>query len=198
MTLHRSLVASVLFSLLLGACAWRGQTPVATSISNHHDDALPSEQLAHYQAQLDALSDAEVNAALAATPSAGALANPARRMERVLLLGRRHGLDDLAQALNLLDALLLEPDAAARPWQNIARLLEHSYRADYQEQKRLLDQLDQQTQQLRDSQHRIEQLSDKVEQLSHKLDALKSIELSLPNPTGNNAPATTPSSRGAP
>ena len=183
--LLRSLVTSLLFALLLGACSCLFSVAPAPPVDN--SEVLALQYLSQYQRQIDALSNQEVEAALASLGQT--LTNPAQRMERVLLLGRRHSPDDLAQALMLLESLAQKNDADTRPWQDIAHLLERSYRAAYREQKRLREQIDKQAQQLRDSQRRVDQLSDKADQLTHKLDALKSIELNLPQPAGGNGPA---------
>lgn len=185
-TRFRRLAANVILPLLLGACALQPQAPV-TAVAVQALPKTPLEHVDSYQAWLDGLS----TEALAAE-SLRVADNPpdvAGKFERVLLLGKRHGTEDLAQALAMLDAINADSTDDVRPWQPVAKLLERSYRADYMEQKRLQEQLEKQGQQLRDSQRRNEQLSEKVEQLGHKLEALKSIELNLPKPASNGGTA---------
>jgi hypothetical protein len=185
-TRFRHLAAKVILPLLLGACTL--QPPVTAPAAAVQ--ALPKTPLEHvssYQSWLDELSPEALAAESLRVPE-----NPpevAGKFERVLLMGKRHGTEDLAQALAMLDAINADTSGDVRPWQPVAKLLERSYRADYMEQKRLQEQLDKQGQQLRDSQRRNEQLNEKVEQLGHKLDALKSIELNLPKPASSGSPA---------
>lgn len=75
---------------------------------------------------------------------------------------------DAAKALAQLEAVQTSTDPAAQPWSDWVRLLT----ARATEQKRLDDQVNRQTQQLRDSQRRIDQLTEQLE-------ALKAIERSL-------------------
>ena len=75
---------------------------------------------------------------------------------------------DAARALAQLEAVQAARDPAALPWFDWARLLT----ARATEQKRLDEQLNRQAQQLRDSQRRIDQLTEQLE-------ALKAIERSL-------------------
>lgn len=187
-TRHRRFAASLLFPLLLAACALQPAVPVPAAATALQ--ALPKSPLEHvnsYQAWLDGLSADALTAEFLRVPENPA--DPATKFERVLLLGKRHSADDLAQALALIDAINADAGATMKPWQPVVKLLERSYRADYFEQKRLQEQLEKQAQQLRDSQRRNEQLNEKVEQLGRKLDALKSIELNLPRPASNGSPA---------
>ena len=75
---------------------------------------------------------------------------------------------DVNRALPLLEQLPQSGDPAAAPWVDWARMLA----ARATEQKRLEEQLARQSQQLRDSQRRIDQLNEQLE-------ALKAIERSL-------------------
>lgn len=183
-TRFRHLAANVILPLLLAACALQ---PPATAVAPRSLPKTPLEHVDSYQTWLDGLGNEALAAESLRVPE-----NPpdvAGKFERVLLLGKRHGTEDLAQALLILDALTADASEEARPWQPVAKVLQHSYRADFLEQKRLQEQLEKQGQQLRDSQRRNEQLSEKVDQLGHKLDALKSIELNLPKPAGNGGTA---------
>ncbi|MBC7726116.1 MAG: hypothetical protein H7242_00645 [Microbacteriaceae bacterium] len=104
-----------------------------------------------------------IAARVAAEPAAPA---SAVHLALVLLYTRSPG--DTARALTQLETVQNSIDPAALPWAEWARLL--SARAA--EQKRLEDQINRQTQQLRDSQRRIDQLTEQLE-------ALKAIERSL-------------------
>lgn len=75
---------------------------------------------------------------------------------------------DAAKALTQLEAVQASTDPAARPWTEWVRLLA----ARAMEQKRLEEQVNRQTQLLRDNQRRIDQLTEQLE-------ALKTIERSL-------------------
>ena len=108
---------------------------------------------------------------------------PALQLELVLLLAQRQQPGDVARAL-----ALIEPHARAQvpnPWQAAARLLQ----TRLAEQRKLEEQLEKQTVQLRDQQRRLEQLA-------AQLEALKAIERSLNNP--RPAPPAAPAAPAAP
>ncbi|MEO5733674.1 MAG: hypothetical protein ABIQ87_08285 [Rubrivivax sp.] len=88
------------------------------------------------------------------------------RLQLVLLWTQSRQNGDLARALSVLDSLTRPPTAT--PWRALARLLQDRLL----EQRRLEDQADRLTQQLRDQQRR-------NEQLSTQLEALKAIERSI-------------------
>ncbi len=121
--------------------------------------------------------------------------NPKSVLELALVLGQTHSPGDAARGAALLDPLLKSTSPQTAPWQPLARLVANKLA----EQRRLEEQIDRQNQQLRDSQRRIDQLSDKLE-------ALKAIERSLTTrnapgaPAAGNAPAASgaPASRSAP
>jgi len=102
-------------------------------------------------------------ARLAAEP-----ATPAGAVHLALVWMNTRTPGDVNRALPLLEQLPQSTDPAAQPWVDWARLL--ATRAG--EQKRLEEQLARQSQQLRDSQRRIDQLNEQLE-------ALKAIERSL-------------------
>jgi hypothetical protein len=110
--------------------------------------------------------------------------DPAATLELALLLGSSRSNGDLVRALALLEPLARA--GAPAPWQAMARLLQ----GRLAEQRRLEEQLDKQSQQLRDQQRRIEQLG-------AQLEALKAIERSLsarpaPAPAASAPPRTPP------
>ena len=146
--------------------------PVAQVSPTVNPAAAAGRQLLRWQ---DALRQAAPDtlpalaARLAAEP-----ATPAGTVHLALVWMNTRTPGDAARALPLLDPLQQSTDAAAQPWVEWARML--ATRAN--EQKRLEEQLSRQSQQLRDSQRRIDQLSEQLE-------ALKAIERSLaPRNTG--------------
>lgn len=114
-----------------------------------------------------------IAARVAAEPAA-----PASAVHLALVFLSTRAPGDATKALAQLETVQNSIDPAALPWAEWARLL--SARAA--EQKRLEDQLNRQNQQLRDSQRRIDQLTEQLE-------ALKAIERSLaPRASAGKAP----------
>jgi hypothetical protein len=109
--------------------------------------------------------------------------NPGAVLELALALGQTRNPSDTVRALGVLDPLLKSTDPQNAPWRPLARLLA----VRYNEQRRLEDQVERQSQQLREAQRR-------QEQLTQQLEALKAIERSLnnrpaaPAPGANNRP----------
>lgn len=174
---------------ILAACAaqpLREDAPVAAVVKTEPD------ALQHASQYLAWLQTQSPEALLAESARLDATATAQAGMEKALLLARLQQPADIEAALLILDGITASTDAAAKPWQPVASLLAPLWRANYQEQKRLLEQAEKQSLLLRDSQRRVDQLNEKVEQLGHKLDALKSIELNLPKPAGNTAPSGLP------
>ncbi|MBC7681247.1 MAG: hypothetical protein H7172_02840 [Ferruginibacter sp.] len=106
-------------------------------------------------------------------------ATPARDVHLALVWLHTRASGDATRALAQLEAVQSSSDPAAQPWAEWARLL--SSRAA--EQKRLDEQVNRQTQQLRDSQRRIDQLTEQLE-------ALKAIERSLAPRNASSANST--------
>ncbi len=104
--------------------------------------------------------------------------SPTAVLELALALGQTRNPSDTVRALAALDPLVRSTDPQYAPWRPLARLLA----VRYTEQRRLEEQIERQTQQLRDAQRR-------QEQLAQQLEALKAIERSL-----NNRPAPAPAS----
>ncbi|MEO6856555.1 MAG: hypothetical protein ABI410_11920 [Rhodoferax sp.] len=141
-------------------------TPPLTAVPVPDPVAQAGHALLRWQDQLrqtppDALP--AVAARIAAEP-----VTPASAVHLALVWLHTRGPGDAARALAQLDAVQTSADPAAQPWADWARLL--SARAT--ELKRLDEQINRQTQQLRDSQRRIDQLTEQLE-------ALKAIERSL-------------------
>lgn len=108
---------------------------------------------------------------------------PLTQMQVALVLAQTRAPADLAGALGLLQRVMANPSPEAQPLQPLARALA----SRYIEQRRVEDDRDRQAQQVRDSQRRIDQLSERLE-------ALRAIERSFARP--NNAP--TPAAPAAP
>jgi DNA repair ATPase RecN len=104
---------------------------------------------------------------------------PLVQMQLAMLLAQTRSPADLARALGLLQRVIANPANEAQALHPLARLLA----ARYQEQRRVEEDRDRQAQQLRDSQRRIEQLTDRIE-------ALRAIERSFSRP--NNPPPVAP------
>ncbi|MEO8021189.1 hypothetical protein [Polaromonas sp.] len=111
---------------------------------------------------------------------------PADQVRLALALSQTRQLYDLVRAQELLQRVLANASAEARPLHAVARLLA----TRLSEQRRVEDLLDRQNQQLQGLQRRLEQTQE-------KLDALKEIERSL-NSRPPAAPATSPASRPRP
>ncbi|BDT67496.1 hypothetical protein os1_16720 [Comamonadaceae bacterium OS-1] len=138
--------------------------------------ALAGQDLLRWQDQLrqtapDVLP--AIAARIAAEPP-----TPASAVHLALVWLHTRNPGDAAKALAQLEAVQAATDPAALPWFDWARLLA----ARATEQKRLDEQINRQTQQLRDSQRRIDQLTEQLE-------ALKAIERSLaPRNSAGKAP----------
>lgn len=116
----------------------------------------------------------------------GNAASTGDQLRLALALSQTRQLYDLVRAQELLQRALANNSEEARPLHALARLLT----TRFAEQRRVEDQLDRQTQQLRELQRRLEQTQD-------KLDALKEIERSLSSRPAA-APASSPRSRTRP
>ncbi|WP_367850071.1 hypothetical protein [Rhodoferax sp. WC2427] len=128
--------------------------------------AQAGHELLRWQDQLrQAAPDAlpAIAARIAAEP-----ATPASAVHLALVWLHTRNPGDAAKALAQLEAVPTASDPAAQPWADWVRLLA----ARATEQKRLDEQINRQAQQLRDSQRRIDQLTEQLE-------ALKAIERSL-------------------
>jgi DNA repair ATPase RecN len=102
-------------------------------------------------------------------------ATPTDQVQLSLALSQLHQLPELVRAQELLGRVLANAGEQAQPLQPLSRLLS----SRYGEQRRLSDLLDQQTQQTREVQR-------KLDQTNERLEALKAIERSL---TSRPAPA---------
>lgn len=148
--------------------------PLAPPAADDRDGLRP---LLAYADRVRALTPAELATEIAALGDPGASAP--RQMQLAIALSQTHAAVDTARAVGLLQRVAASPAPDAAPLQPLARLLAHRLA----EQRRLEDTAERQAQQLRDSQRRIEQLTE-------RLDAVRAIERSLNN---RSAPrATTP------
>lgn len=110
----------------------------------------------------------------------GEMSNPAAQLQLALALSQLRQLPELIRAQELLARVLGNASAEAQPLHSLARLLA----ARYGEQRRLEEQLEKQTQQVRELQR-------KLDQSNERLEALKAIERSLTNrpPAAASSPA---------
>lgn len=93
---------------------------------------------------------------------------PQKQLQLALALGQTRQAVDTARALGLVQRVLGSQATEARPLHPLARLIENKYL----QQRRLEEQMDRQTQQLREAQRRNDQLNDRLE-------AMRAIERSL-------------------
>lgn len=114
--------------------------------------------------------------------------SPTMQMQLALALAQTRVPADLARATGLMQRVAANPVAEAQPLQPLARALA----SRYLEQRRVEDDRDRQSAQVRDAQRRIDQLNDRME-------ALRAIERSFnrPNNTPAPAPATAAPANGA-
>jgi hypothetical protein len=97
--------------------------------------------------------------------------SPLRATQLALALGQSRTTANTARAQALLQRVQADPSSEATGLQPLARLLA----AQLAEQRRVDEQAERQTQQLRDAQRRIDQLNERLE-------AVRAIERSLPGP----------------
>lgn len=120
----------------------------------------------NYADRLRTLSAPELAREVAITGEPGN--DPMRQLQLALALTYTHQPVDTARAMGLLQRVINHPDPGSNPLKPLARLLA----TRLQDQRRLEDTVDRQAQQLRDSQRRVEVLSDRLE-------AMRAIERSL-------------------
>lgn len=184
---HKNL--SILLSILLGACGSAPPAAKAPAPDNKPPPnivilpmpAPPSDidgLLGYYQSLRD-LSAAELAKELASLQAQPKNARLILQKSMVLALGRGSG--DLARAQVLVDSVVKSGEPDALPLKPLAQFLI----ANYAEVRRLIDQADKFSQQIRDGQRRIEQLNETLE-------ALKAIERTLPTRPSGTAPASAP------
>jgi len=108
----------------------------------------------------------------------GEASTPAAQLQLALALSQLRQLPELVRAQELLARVLGNPSAQAQPLHSLARLLA----ARYGEQRRVEEQLEKQTLQVRELQR-------KLDQSNERLEALKAIERSLTSRPAAAAPA---------
>lgn len=128
-----------------------------------------------YAERLRTLSPGELTTEIAALGEPGR--QPMAQMQLALALAHTHQAADTARALGLLQRVAATNNPAALAYQPLARLLA----GRLLDQRRLEEALERQTQQSREQQRRIEQLTDRLE-------AMRAIERSLNRP-GSPAPS---------
>ncbi|WP_019702690.1 hypothetical protein [Paracidovorax oryzae] len=168
-----------------------GSAPAAAAESARPAASLPRQMLL-YADRVRSLPPPELMAEIARLSDAQANAGspPERSFQLALVLLQTRQPADTARSLGLVQKLLSDSRPAATSLQPLARLLENRLL----QQRRLEDQLDRQSQQLKDGQRRIDQLNERLE-------AMRAIERSLnarPGAPGNGRaahPAPTESPR---
>ncbi|WP_255990090.1 hypothetical protein [Chitinolyticbacter albus] len=138
-------------------------TPPPVIVIEEAPSAL--DEVLAYAARLRGLANGELTRelnALATEP-----ASPATTLKRAMVLSRTHG--ELARAIGQLDLVIKAADLDAEPYKSLALVLQ----AQWTERRKLEDQADKLTQQLKDEQRR-------ADEASAKLEALKKIENTLP------------------
>lgn len=141
----------------------------------------PVAAILDYADKVRPLGGPDVTAELARLGDPGD--SPLSQMQVALVLSQTRVPADLARALGLLQRVIASPSPDAQPLKPLSRVLA----ARYLEQRRVEDDRDRQAQQLRESQKRIEQLSDRLE-------ALRAIERSFARPANRTPqpPVTAP------
>lgn len=148
------------------------------------DLARPADRVARrllaYNEKISQLAPADLAAeiarldALVSAPPAPE--SPDVVLQLSLALAVEHNPGDLARAGDLIDPIAASAEPDFEPWQAVARLLA----GRIAEERRLEDQLDRQAAQRRDTQQ-------KIQQLTEKLEALKAIERSMTARSGGGA-----------
>ncbi|OGB31720.1 MAG: hypothetical protein A3B67_01740 [Burkholderiales bacterium RIFCSPHIGHO2_02_FULL_66_10] len=136
----------------------------------------PLESMLAYADRLRSLPANELALEQAALGDPGNL--PTRQFQLALVLMHSHQPADTARALGLLQRVMAHPAPESAPLKPLARLLA----ARLLDQRRLEDGVERQSQQLRDSQRRIEVLNERLE-------AMRAIERSL-TPRGAGRPTS--------
>ena len=134
----------------------------------------PVAAVLDYADKVRPLSGPDLGAELARLGDPGD--DPLTQMQVALVLAQTRVPADLARALGLLQRVIANRSPDAQPLKPLSRALA----ARYTEQRRVEDDRDRQAQQQRESQKRIEQLTDRLE-------ALRAIERSFARP-GNRIP----------
>ncbi|MDZ4104408.1 MAG: hypothetical protein U1E12_22330 [Hydrogenophaga sp.] len=159
------------------------QAPAVTPAESMNTQASPLPDvvtaLLTYSERVRQLNPSDLAAEVAVQGDPGNA--PLRQMQLALALMHSPQAVDTARALGLLQRVVGNPSPEATPLKPLARLLGYQL----MEQRRLEDGLERQSQQLRDNQRRIEQLTDRLE-------AMRAIERSLTTrpsaaPNGNRS-----------
>jgi hypothetical protein len=145
--------------------------PVSTPDTPAQDAVM---RMLTYADQVRLMLPAELGAEVARRSEAS---TPAAQLQLALALGQLRQLPELIRAQELLARVLGNAGAEIQPLHSLARLLA----ARYGEQRRLEEQLEKQTQQVRELQR-------KLDQSIERLEALKAIERSLTSRPAAPAP----------
>ncbi len=147
----------IALSLLGSACS---ATPATAQ------DRVAVEQVLAYADRVRLLGPAELATEITSLGDGGDI--PHLQLQLALALVQTHQPVDTARALGLVQRVVASTQPQAAALQPLARLLA----ARLMEQRRLEDQYDRQSQQIRDAQRRIDQLNERLE-------AMRAIERSL-------------------
>jgi len=163
----KSRLLPLLLSLLLAACAAPAPEAPTSTVKLVTTVGGMDDLLAYHQS-LRRLSPQELGRelqALNARHGGGAML----AMQKAMVLGLTHDAGDLTKAQAQLGSVVSATDSDAAALKPLAQLLV----SNYAEMRRLNDNADKASQQARDNQRRLDQLSEKLE-------ALKNIERTLP------------------
>jgi len=176
-SLARRLLAASGLALALLATSAHAQAqgaPAAPPQTLAPDEGSPVDSLLAYADRVGQFNPADLSTEILNLGEPGQ--SPVRQMQLAIALSQTHLPVDTARALGLVQRVAASPLPESAPLKPLARLLS----ARLFEQRRLEDLLDRQTQQLRDSQRRIDQLNERLE-------AMRAIERSL-NRSSNRQP----------
>jgi len=175
-SLARQLLAAggLALALLTGTPALAQDPPNAPSQALAPDEGSPVDSLLAYADRVGQFSAADLSTEILNLGEPGQ--SPLHQMQLAIALSQTHLPVDTARALGLVQRVAASQQVEATPLKALARLLS----ARLYEQRRLEELLERQTQQLRDSQRRIDQLNERLE-------AMRAIERSL-NRSSNRQP----------
>ncbi|MES2401325.1 MAG: hypothetical protein V4573_15155 [Pseudomonadota bacterium] len=195
-TLRAAAATALLAACCLVACSTAGappvvqaapapvETPPVTPVIVLQPAASASDLLAPVLVYADRIRNLQGSELAQEITRLGEAATADEQLRLAMALAQTRQLYDLVRAQDLLQRVLNNSGSDARPLHPLARLLA----TRLSEQRRVEDQLDRQSQQLRDTQRRLDQTNDKLE-------ALKEIERSLTPRAGSPAPPATARNR---
>lgn len=154
-------------------------SPRAAAAGQPEGDAEPGAGLLRYADRVRALTPPELALEVAALGDPGT--NPTRQLQLAMALMQLNQPVETARALGLAQRVAANAAPEAAPYRPLARLIA----GRLMEQRKLEEAMERQSQQLRDQQRRLEQLTERLE-------AMRAIERSLNNRAPAAAPPRTP------